>query len=220
MTELTVYFKKPADWANSIYIHYWDTRPGGSGVDWPGAPMVAMDDGWFVYRFNGIEAASLIFNDCQGWQTSDLRRESPGFFMNGRWYDQQPDASIDPLDCPDDDPPMDASPQTALIPPPREPIDPNGPLGDFREETIYFLLTARFYEGDPQHQLLLPRPHQIQPGHWPTGRSALARRLQGSDSTAGLHPRPRFHRDLDHAAGGKSQRSRLPRLPRLRLDAH
>lgn len=146
MTELTVYFKKPADWATSIHIHYWDTLPGGSGSDWPGAPMVAMDDGWFFYRFNNIEAASLIFNDNQGWQTSDLRRERDGFFMNGRWYDQQPEASDDPADCPNDP----SSPaQPGLIPTAREPIDPNGPLGDFREETIYFLLTARFYEGDP-----------------------------------------------------------------------
>ena len=184
MTELTVYFKKPADWANSIHIHYWDTQPGGSGTDWPGIPRVAIDDGWFVYRFNGIEAASLIFSDGQGWQTSDLRRECDGFFMNGRWYDQQPDASTDPPNGAADDLSSTPSLQTALIPPAREPIDPNGPLGDFREETIYFLLTARFYEGDPSISFFCrdrikfnPVTGQPEDPHWRGDFKGLIQRL-------------------------------------------
>ena len=30
-------------------------------------------------------------------------------------------------------------------------IGPVEPLGDFREETIYFVITTRFYDGDPSN---------------------------------------------------------------------
>ena len=69
MAELVVYFNKPAYWADTVHIHYWDTRPGSQASAWPGVPMTAEADGWFVHRFDGIEAASLVFNDNQRCQT-------------------------------------------------------------------------------------------------------------------------------------------------------
>ena len=71
MTELVVYFNKPAYWADTVHIHYWDTRPGSQASAWPGVPMTAEADGWFVHRFDGIEAASLVFNDNQRCQTGN-----------------------------------------------------------------------------------------------------------------------------------------------------
>ncbi|MCW5699553.1 MAG: starch-binding protein, partial [Rhodospirillales bacterium] len=58
MANLVVHFKKPADWADSVHIHYWDMRPAGDGTPWPGVAMTAEKDGWFVYRFKGVEAAN------------------------------------------------------------------------------------------------------------------------------------------------------------------
>ena len=145
MPELVIHFHKPVHWANTVYIHYWDTQPSAIASAWPGVPMTATTDGWFVYRLDGIEAASLVFNDNQRCQTSDLRREGDGFYAQGRWYDSQAEA--------DSSAPAVTEalhdPIPAVLPAPRAPIDPAGPLGDFREETIYFLLTTRFYEGDP-----------------------------------------------------------------------
>ncbi len=41
---LDVHFKKPADWAEPLFVHYWDS---GRRSAWPGEPMTAEGDGWF-----------------------------------------------------------------------------------------------------------------------------------------------------------------------------
>ncbi len=40
--------------------------------------MTAEGNDWFVYRFEGISAASIVFNDGAGRQTADLKRENDG----------------------------------------------------------------------------------------------------------------------------------------------
>ena len=61
---------------------------------------------------------------------------------------------------PDSDDPQPPSPP----PPPQPPQPPSGK--DFREESIYFLLTARFYDGDPDNNFYCR--DRIKPGdpHW------------------------------------------------------
>ena len=78
MTDFTVYFKKPVNWADNLHIHYWGTPLGTSGTAWPGILLTANGNGWFVYRFNGIAAARLVFHDGCGQQTGDLQRERTG----------------------------------------------------------------------------------------------------------------------------------------------
>ena len=140
MSELVIHFRKPVDWADSIHIHYWNTQPGGPDSRWPGLPLVANADGWFTYRLTGCLAAYLLFHDHHGRQTADLWRDHEGWYAQGQWHELPPVVT-------DVTAPVANKPGT--VPAPRGPLDPDGPLGDFREETIYFLLTARFYEGDP-----------------------------------------------------------------------
>ena len=145
MAELVVYFKKPADWADTVRIHYWNTRPGGHETTWPGVPMTTEVDGWFGYRFDAIEAASLVFNDGHGHQTGDLYRDNTGFYTEGRWYSGQPlalEANMFANSAGGD--------ITVAVPAPAE-LEPTGSRTDFREETIYFLITTRFYDGDPSN---------------------------------------------------------------------
>ncbi len=145
MPELIIYFHKPTDWANTVHIHYWNTQPGAQASTWPGVPMTADADGWFIHRIKGITAANLVFNDNSWHQTGDLRREGSGFYANGHWYESLAEAEAEISSA------ESHAAATTLAAPveTHPPIDPSGPLGDFREETIYFLLTARFYEGDP-----------------------------------------------------------------------
>ncbi|MCC8998119.1 MAG: starch-binding protein, partial [Candidatus Contendobacter sp.] len=149
MPELIIYFHKPAGWANTVHIHYWETQPGAQASAWPGAPMTAEAGGWFVHRIEGVEAASLVFNDDSRHQTGDLRRECSGFYANGRWHETQAEAEASLSSASDEH--QAAAPMMAAPVETHPPIDPSGPLGDFREETIYFLMTTRFYDGDPSN---------------------------------------------------------------------
>jgi len=89
---LVVHFKRPPGWREMINIHYWDTSPAAAGTTWPGAAMMAEGNGWFVFQFRDVEAASIVVNDGAGRQTGDLRRDRPGwFYTNSTWYDQNPE---------------------------------------------------------------------------------------------------------------------------------
>ena len=97
MADLLVYFKRPNTWGQTINIYYWNTQPFSSTVEWPGVPMTAEGNNWYSYRFSGIEAANLIFNDGRRQQTGDLWRDQLGWFVNNTWYDRKPETSVKPL---------------------------------------------------------------------------------------------------------------------------
>lgn len=147
MSGLTVRFRPPVGWADTLYVYVWDARPQMAVTDWPGAPMAAEGDGWYVCRLDGVEAASLVFHDQHGRQTADLRRERDGRLdADGRWYD-------DPRSVGEPTATASATSPSALPAPGQSPGQSPGqaPGQDFREETIYFLITTRFYDGDPSN---------------------------------------------------------------------
>ncbi len=164
MVDLVVYFKKPHDWAENVHIHFWDTVPSTGGTSWPGVAMTAEADGWFVYRLSGVSAASLVFNDGAGRQTGDLRRDGTGWYKAGQWYDANPEsrAVSPPPAVPAGKPAVKASGKSVSKTSGKSPASPAPKPGagdgtsqrdskDFREETIYFLITTRFYDGDPSN---------------------------------------------------------------------
>lgn len=150
MSDLTVHFKKPEDWAEPVNIHYWETAQGGGGAtEWPGVPMTAEGDGWYVYRWADVRAASMVFNDGHGRQTGNLRRESSGWYSASQWSDQEraPGTAGDAGE-------QRATPEQSggAVAAPRSGVSrEEGGAPDFREETIYFLITTRFYDGDPSN---------------------------------------------------------------------
>jgi glycosidase len=139
MTGFTVHFKKPAHWADSVHIHFW--QAAGAESAWPGVPMTPTEGGWYAYRFHA-KAAHFVFNDGQGRQSSDQHRDRDGWFdEDGHWHNGRPSGKKKPP-APAPGPVL---PLSALRP------KPVGERQDFREETIYFLITTRFYDGDPSN---------------------------------------------------------------------
>jgi glycosidase len=169
MSAFTVHFKKPADWADSVLIHFWWSGHHALDSHWPGVPMQAEADGWFAYRFER-PGASFVFNDGHGRQTCDLAWERDGWYTNGRWHDHPPAPA--------------AVPARVVKPAPRLELAPIHERQDFREETIYFLITTRFYDGDPSNNFFCrdrvrfnPVTGEAEDPHWRGDFKGLIERL-------------------------------------------
>ncbi len=83
---MTLWFKKPEEWAGAN-VYWWGADPQPS-VDWPGAAMTEVSDGWYKFQFdNGVTAGNIIFNDGQGLQSANLAADGDACYENGGWSD-------------------------------------------------------------------------------------------------------------------------------------
>ena len=99
-------------------IYYWNSLPKNIETEWPGVKMNSEGDNWYEYDFSDKTKINLIFN-INGNQTDDLTRNSgEWWYKNGKWTDKNPDLKSDYTRS-----------------------------GDFRDESIYFVMTSRFYDG-------------------------------------------------------------------------
>lgn len=153
---ITVHFKSP--WAGAS-IHYWLTEPTGDSTTWPGQSMTSEGDSWYIFTLNNTSSANLLFH-YNGQQTIDLSRTAgEWWYKNSKWYSSNPESTeiTDPTDPTDPDP---TDPTDPTDPDPTDPVDPiekpePGPSKgiDFRDETIYFLMVTRFYDGDSENNV-------------------------------------------------------------------
>nr|WP_206171785.1 alpha-amylase family glycosyl hydrolase [Thiorhodococcus mannitoliphagus] len=143
---MVIHFQRPAHWAEAISIHFWDGQPHGQATDWPGLRMEPLRDDWFRIRLRDLQGVHLVVHDGQGRQTQDLFRASDGWLTaDGIWLDTEPPAAPNPK--PAEPPRKRVAAPVVLDLAPR----PFEERRDFREETIYFVLTTRFYDGDPSN---------------------------------------------------------------------
>ena len=106
------------------YVYLWNSLPTNSAMSksYPGEKMTKGDK-WYNYHVADVTKVNAIVTDANGKQySSEKKLESAAsadwYCENGKWSKYNPD----------------------------EP-DPIG-SGDMREETIYFVMTTRFYDGD------------------------------------------------------------------------
>lgn len=123
-TGITVYFKSED---TVPYIYYWNALPKNLETAYPGVKMTAdstqQGGNWYKYTFKDSTKINMLFTDgtseLSGQLSQDLTRNSgEWWYKNDRWYNYNPDI-------------------------PRE-----FESRDFREDTIYFVITTRFYDGD------------------------------------------------------------------------
>lgn len=104
------------------YVYLWNSLPTNSAMSdsYPGEMMKAGSDGWFTITIPDVTAVNMLFTDAEGNQLSGELRRTSGewWYQNKRWYSNDPD-------LPD------------LV----SDVDP-------REDSIYFVITTRFYDGD------------------------------------------------------------------------
>lgn len=106
------------------YVYLWNSLPTNSSMSksYPGEKMTKGDK-WYNYHVADVTKVNAIVTDANGKQySSEKKLESAAsadwYCENGKWSKYNPD----------------------------EP-DPIGSV-DMREETIYFVMTTRFYDGD------------------------------------------------------------------------
>lgn len=118
--------------ANSIVVHYkctdgtptiyyWNSLPNNIEVEYPGAKMTkdtSQGSDWYTFTFKDITKINLQFI-VNGEQSAELTRNGCGeyWYKGRRWYTKNPEL-------------VDDYERT-----------------DLREDSIYFVVTTRFYDG-------------------------------------------------------------------------
>ncbi|MCQ4022525.1 MULTISPECIES: alpha-amylase family glycosyl hydrolase [unclassified Ruminococcus] len=100
-------------------IYYWNSLPENIETTYPGKAMTNDGNGWYSYTFDNVTKINMLFV-TNGEQSKELTRSKPGefWYKNEKWTTYDPEKPIPARDV------------------------------DMREETIYFVMTTRFYDGD------------------------------------------------------------------------
>ncbi|MBQ4530011.1 MAG: starch-binding protein [Lachnospiraceae bacterium] len=128
-------------------IYQWDVVDGETIVRteaWPGTAMTDEGNGWYTYTIEDTISTNIIFSNNGSGQTANLvAEEGEWWFKGGKWYDY--DLSlITPTPKPTRKPTVTPGPTATPVPYDRT---------DFRDDTIYFVMTTRFYDGDPTNNV-------------------------------------------------------------------
>ncbi len=111
------------------FVYYWNSLPDNREIEYPGVRMQPdsdTGDNWYVYTFDGVYKINLQFI-CSGEASREYTRTKAGeyYLKNGKW--------------------------TTLSP--NDPRNVEYERGDLREDSIYFVMTTRFYDGDPTNNV-------------------------------------------------------------------
>ncbi|MGN0501628.1 MAG: alpha-amylase family glycosyl hydrolase [Ruminococcus sp.] len=99
-------------------IYYWNSLPQNISTDYPGKAMTKEGNNYYGYTFNNVTKINMLFV-TNGEQSKELTRNSgEWWYRNGRWFDHEPGQTDD------------------------------WTRTDLREDSIYFVITTRFYDGD------------------------------------------------------------------------
>lgn len=138
----------------SMNIHYWDAVGAAKTTTaWPGDAMTPEGNNWYTYTIEGATSASMLFNCNANKETGDLSQtEGEWWYKAGKWTDIDPNGPT-PTPGPTNTPRPTNTPTPTWDPskPTPTPVSgaERGEDWDFRDETIYFVMTTRFYDGDP-----------------------------------------------------------------------
>lgn len=128
-------------------LYYWNALPKDKVAKWPGTDMTSDGDGWYSYTFDSTTKINVLFI-LGDKQTDDFTAKTGEWWYTGsEWTDKEPEGQ--PTAGPDSTIAPDSTPKVASTPNPDIVVTNN----DFREESIYFVMTARFYDGDPSNNV-------------------------------------------------------------------
>ncbi len=111
-------------------MYYWNSLPANLEVEYPGKAMTAdstQGTNWFTMEFPDINKINFMFI-VNGNQSAEMTQTATGeyWYKDGKWYKKNPEKS-DPIS--------------------------DWERTDMREDSIYFLMTTRFYDGDKSNNV-------------------------------------------------------------------
>ncbi len=99
-------------------IYYWNSLPTNQVTTYPGPKMTAESNNFYKYTFSSLTKVNMLFV-VNGKQSPELTRNTgEWWYKNNKWYNHDP-GQITQWD-----------------------------RTDLREDSIYFVMTTRFYDGD------------------------------------------------------------------------
>lgn len=104
-------------------IYYWNSLPTNISTTYPGESMTSEGGNWYRYSFSDKTKINMLFI-ANGVQSAELSRETgEWWYKNKRWSSKNPGESGS----------FDRT--------------------DMREDSIYFVITTRFYDGDKSNNV-------------------------------------------------------------------
>ncbi len=104
-------------------IYYWNSLPTNMVTNYPGPAMTSEGNGKYRYSFSNVTKINMLFV-VNGKQSPELSRTTgEWWYKNNKWYDHDP-GQITEWD-----------------------------RTDLREDSIYFVITTRFYDGDSSNNV-------------------------------------------------------------------
>lgn len=129
---ITIHY--PSDW-NKVQLYAWNALPDDlqeTEFQWPGRQLEKESNGYYSYTFNGVSKVNFLFsNGTEQSEEFTLAKAGEYTYKGGKWVSGNPSTTTLPAT---------SGPDTTPAPFER---------GDFRDESIYFVITTRFYDGDP-----------------------------------------------------------------------
>ncbi len=124
-SKIIVHFKCEND---TPCIYYWNSLPQNIETEYPGEAMTADSaegENWYTYTFNDVTKINILFTDKFGKQlSSELSRNTGEWWYKNRiWRSSNPEK------------------------------EDSADSIDFREESIYFVMPTRFYDGDSSNNV-------------------------------------------------------------------
>ncbi|MBR1732077.1 MAG: starch-binding protein, partial [Ruminococcus sp.] len=104
-------------------IYYWNSLPTNISTNYPGPAMTNEGNGWYRYTFSNLTKINMLFV-TNGVQSEEQTRETgEWWFKNNRWTAKDPSQAG------------------------------SWDRTDMREDSIYFVITTRFYDGDKSNNV-------------------------------------------------------------------
>ena len=108
-------------------VYYWNALPNNISTEYPGVKMTSEGNNYYRYTFSSVSKINLQFIESDGTQGKELTRNTNSG-TNEFWYKGNRWYN-------------------------KQPSDTDYERTDLREDSIYFVITTRFYDGDESNNV-------------------------------------------------------------------